>query len=188
MRRTVAFCICIGVSLSIAAGCSRDPRAVADRQFATRIKSTFGMSVPCSLAWCGGYLDGSTGGVLVGTARHTLLWSWGLPPSAASVRRDGTHSNSWVDSVVRATPIPVYIGAAHYRAAGAKPLAVGSSSESLFIQLLWMAVAADSVFIPPPGEHDKRPMAASIARAPQRQRAGLPALRLFSEMSTPVAP
>jgi len=97
-----------------------------------------------------------------------------MPEPPSSVRHDRDRLNAWADSVVQFTPRLAYIGATHYRAHGAMPLAVGSSSESLFIQLLWVAIGSDSVFIPPPGKHDKRPMAASVARLLQRQRAGLP--------------
>jgi len=182
MPRTVALCICISAILSIAAACTRDPRTVADRQFATRVKTTFGISLPCSLRSCGSYLDGgSVGGFVVDRRGDSLLWAWsplvpGLPglgrlSREASVPRD--RLNAWTDSVLLATPFPAYIGVTHYRNAGGKPLPIGGSAESLFIQLLWYVVGADSEFT---SGFQKKPLAASVARALQRQRAGKTAL------------
>jgi len=76
--------------------------------------------------------------------------------------------------VLLATPFPVYIGVTHYRNTGGKPLSIGGSAESLFIQLLWYVVGPDSEFT---SGFQKRPLAASVARALQRQRSGKTALR-----------
>ena len=56
-----------------------------------------------------------------------------------------------------------------------------TGGRALLIQLLWYVVGADSEFIDAEMAHHKRPRAASVARALQRQRAGLPALRLHKD-------
>lgn len=185
MRSSYALelCLCLGAILSITAACTRDPREAADRQSTTRINPALRLSMPCSLVWCGSYFDrGSQGGVLVGSAGDTLLWAWAgginVPTPPASVRHDRARFDSWADSMVRANPMPVYIGAKHYREPGATPLAVGSPDESLFIRILWSAIGADSV---PHSYWRPGPPAASIARALQRQRAGEPAVRILFE-------
>lgn len=190
MKTTGRHALCFLVAiLLLTTTCTRDPRSVADRQLAIRVKTTFGISLPCSLAWCARYLDGgSVGGVFVGAERDTLKWSWDgamreMPDVPGSIRHDPNRLNAWADSVVEAVPRLAYFGASHFRAPGARPLTVGSSSESLFIQLLWSAIGADSVFIPPPGKRDKNPMAASVARALQRQRAGEHALQSGAQSS-----
>jgi hypothetical protein len=168
----------LGVLLAFVTACERGPRSIAERHLATRIKSTFGISLPCSLRWCDSYLDGgSVGGVVVDRKGDSLQWAssplmpgLGSRSRAAGIARD--RLNAWVDSILLATPFPVYVGVTYYRAAGAKPLPIGGSAESLFIQLLWQAVGADSVFKDASRSHRKRPLAASVARCLQRQRAG----------------
>lgn len=153
----------------------------ADRQLSTRLKSTFGISLPCSLRWCDSYMDGgSVGGIVVDRRGDSLQWAWsplvpglGRRAQEASVPRD--RLNAWVDSVLLATPFPVYVGVTYYRNPGGRPLPIEGSAESLFIQLLWHVVGADSELTEEP-DH-KRPLAASVARALQRQRAGKTALR-----------
>lgn len=192
MRSPYARALCFLVAtLLIAAACTRDPRSAVDRRSATPINPALRISMPCSLVWCGSYFDrGSQGGVLVGSAGDTLLWAWAgginLPTPPASVRHDRARFDSWADSMVRANPMPVYIGAKHYREPGAVPLAIGSPDESLFIRILWSAIGADSV--PTPTRIAKQrygPRAAGVARALQKQRAGLPAVRILFEMPAP---
>ena len=166
-------------------GCNRDGRSVAERQFATRVQATLGISLPCSLAWCGPYLDGgSFGGVLVGANGDSLPWAYGhrmipFPAIPSAIRHDEARVDAWSDSIVQSVPRLSYIGAKHYQEPGARALAVGSSAESLFIQVLWKAADGDTVGTPLPGEQPspgrqaKRLIAANIARALERQRAGL---------------
>ena len=170
----------LGVFLVFVTACERDPRSIARRQLSARLESTFGISLPCSLRWCDSYLDGgSVGGLVVDRKGDSLQWAWsplvpgpglGRRSREASIPRD--RLNAWADSILLATPHPVYVGATYYRAAGAKPLPIAGPAESLFIQLLWQAVGADSVFRDGSLSRRKRPLAASVARCLQRQRAG----------------
>jgi len=170
---------------SIPLACNYNGRTVAERQFAARVQSTLGISLPCTLAWCSPYLDGgSFGGVLVGAKGDSLPWAYGhgmIPPPAtpSSIRHDRARVDAWEDSIVQSAPRLAYVGAKHYRESGAMPLAIGSPAESLFIRVLWKAADGDTVGTPLPGEQPspgrqaKRLIAANIARSLERQRAGL---------------
>lgn len=156
-------------------------QTAAERQLSTHLRSTFGMSLPCSLVWCDSYLDGgSMGGLIVDREADSLKWAWSaLVPDLFSRARGadqhGARLEAWSDSVLSHTPHPVYIGIKYYRDAGGRPIGIGSPAESLFIQLLWYVVGSDSEFT---HADYKRPRAASVARALQRQRARQPPIRL----------
>jgi hypothetical protein len=181
----LAVCLVVAALLLLLAGCAHDSRRSADRLFAARIKSTFELSLPCSLLWCDSYLDGgSVGGVIVDARKDTLMWAWrGLagmhipaPPVPNSAPNYRPRLLAWKDSLLRSIPCPAFIGAKHYREPGARPLAVGSPQESLFIQLFGSAIGADTVFDYSLHKRQKGPMAAGVLRALRRQRSGLSAI------------
>lgn len=175
----LAACVGVLALLVLLNACAQDSRRESHRLFVARVKSTFGITPPYSLIWCDSYLDGgSVGGVLIGGARDTLEWACGpgsrrIPPTPESIRHDSARQDAWVDSVLRSVPSRVYIGVKYYREPAGRPLAVGSPAESLFIQLLWAAVGPDTVFNYSSHKLQPGPLAANIARALQRQRAGL---------------
>ena len=173
----------LGAFLSFVTACERGPRSIAERRLSARLKTTFGISLPCSVMWCDSYSDGSMGGLIVDTGKDSLQWAWSplvpwLGERARAANLHGARLDAWADSVLWHTPYPLLVGAAYYSAADARPIAIGSSAESSFIQLLWYVVGADSEFIDADRTHHKSPFAASVARCLQRQRAGLPAMRL----------
>jgi len=180
MGHPVSTVLLLTAILVLEPACGRDTRSPADRQLSARTEAAFGISLPCSLRWCGSYLDGgSVGGVLVDAKGDSLQWAWysgarTMPPMPESIRHDRMRSEAWVDSIMNSVPLLAYVGAKHFRATGARPLAVGSARESLFIHLLWNAIGADSVFKDSVQSHEKRPRAANVARMLQRQRAGEP--------------
>jgi len=121
----------------------------------SRTKNTLGISLPCSLARSGSHLDGgSVGGLLIGAAGESLLFSWdgamrgphGPPP--AWVGSDGKRAklwfDSWMDSVDMIKPRLGFIRADYPGNPGAVALSVGSPAESLFIDALRSSVARDS--------------------------------------------
>jgi hypothetical protein len=73
-------------------------------------------------------------------------------------------------------PRLAYVGAAYFRDSTARPLAVGSQEESLFIDLIWASIGADTVFDHPFRKPQPGPQAANVARILERQRAGIPLL------------
>lgn len=177
MMKSVRLTMGLTVLLLCAATCGRSPRQLAEHEFASRVKSTFGLSLPCSLAWCDSYLDGgSVGGVLVGAQADSLRWAWGpgstpmpLPPDA--IMRDPAAMNAWGDSVAQSIRRRAFVGAKEFSDPGATPLPIGSPEESLFVQLLWTAVMRDSVSMSKRGPEGKGLMAAYVARMLETQRA-----------------
>jgi len=169
----------LAVILVLLPACERHTLNTADRRLSKRIESTFGISLPCSLSRCngGGFV---VGGLVVDTKGDSLKWAWGRPWEGVRVPEWGDRHRveAYLDSAFKNPPTLAYVGAEDYRAPGARPLSVGSSAESLFIQLLWYVVGADSVYSAPldPSVH-KRLFAASAARGLQRQRAGKTPLR-----------
>jgi hypothetical protein len=156
-------------------GC--DSRSLAERQLSVRTEAVFGISVPCSLGWCESYLDGgSVGGVLIDAKGDSLQWAWdgagrSAPGSWEAFHRDRVGFEAWVDSALNSAPRLAHIGGKHFRAPGVQALEVGSTRESLFVQLLWVAVGADSVFRDTVWSSHKRPRAARVARILEKQRA-----------------
>lgn len=173
-RVTVLACI-----LTLLPACEHHTLSTAERQLSMRIKSTFGISLPCSLSRCEGG-GGVVGGLMVDTKGESLKWAWGRPSDGIVVPEWGDRDRveAYLDSVFKNPPTLAYVGAEDYRAPGARPLSVGSSAESLFIQLLWYVVGADSVYSAPLDRAvHKRLFASSAARGLQRQRAGKTPLR-----------
>lgn len=160
-----------------APACGRSTRESAESQVTTRVRSAFGFSMPCSLAWCELVPDGgSIGGVLAGARGDSLLWAWGpgstptpLPPEA--IRSDGRAMTAWSDSVLQSFRRRAFIGATRFSDASATPLGIGSSEESLFVQTLWSAVMRDSVSMKVHGPQGKGLQAAYVVRMLEAQRA-----------------
>jgi hypothetical protein len=174
LRVTVA--LSLGALLLGASSCGRTPRDSAEDELASRAKSEFGLSLPCSLAWAETYPDVAAGGVLVGARGDSLAWAWGpgatpmpVPPDAIS--RDPRAMTAWSDSVVQAIRRRAYVGGKHVADPGATPLAIGSPAESLLIQILWSAVMRDSVSMATHGPLGKGLVAASVVRMLEEQRA-----------------
>jgi hypothetical protein len=158
-----------------ASGCSR--LTSAERRLSARLQSAFGISLPCFLAWCGSYLDGGTvGGLVVDRGADSLKWACGRVSRPLkipkSIRYDQVRLDAWIDSVHKDPPTLAYVGADHFTRPGARPLSVGSSAESLFIQLLWYVAGEDTVLARDMSNH-KRFLASRIAWSLERQRAGL---------------
>jgi hypothetical protein len=121
----------------------------------TRVKSVLGVSLPCYLVRSGSHLDGgSVGGLLIGAAGESLLFSWdgaargphGPPP--AWVGRDAKRwkmwMDAWTDSVDRVVPRLSFIRADYPGNPGAVVLPVGSAAESLLIEALRSSVVRDT--------------------------------------------
>jgi hypothetical protein len=175
MRLHVAVALSLGTLLTGASGCGRAPRESAEGRLASRVKSEFGLSLPCSLAWAETYPDYAAGGVLVGARGDSLPWAWGpgatpppVPPDAIS--RDPRAMAAWSDSVVQAIRRRAYVGGKRIADPGATPLAIGSPAESLLIQILWSAVMRDSVSMATHGPQGKGLVAASVVRMLEEQR------------------
>ena len=171
----VAVAVGLGALLLGASGCGHSPRESAERELVSRMKSEFGLSLPCSLGWAESYPDVASGGVLVGARGDSLRWAWGpgttsLPVPPDAVTHDGRAMTAWSDSVVRSIRRRAFVGAEHVADPGARPLAIGSPAESLFIQLLWSAVMRDSVSMASHGPRGKGLVAASVARMLEEQR------------------
>jgi hypothetical protein len=155
-------------------GCGRGSRP--EDVFASRVKSEFGLSLPCSLAWAETAPDGSSmNGVLIGTRGDSLPWAWGgamtwpVPPDA--ITHDPRAMTAWSDSIAQSIRRRGYVGAAQVTDPAAKPLAIGSPAESVFIQVLWTAVMRDSVAMKTEGPRGKGLVAAGVARMLETQRA-----------------
>ena len=175
------------VALTLLSACGHTTRNSEDIRLSTRLTSTFGISLPCSLVWCGGYLDGgSTGGLIVDTKADSLKFAWGRRVHSLSVPKmimhDSVRVRAWEDSVLKSPPTLAYVGADHILKPEARPLTVGSSSESLFIQLLWYVAGSDTTLVRGRGTQ-KRFIASNVARALQRQRLGLTPLRRWGDLS-----
>lgn len=162
-------------TLLFASGCGRTPRESAEGQFASRVKSEFGLSLPCSLSWAESYPDAASGGVLVGARGDSLPWAWGpgatsLPVPPDAITHDPRAMTAWSDSVVQSIRRRAFVGAKHVADPGATALAIGSPAESLLIQVLWSAVMRDSVSMAVDGPQGKGLVAASVARMLEEQR------------------
>ena len=170
------FASAVGLAaLLCASGCGRAPRESAEGQLASRVKSEFGLSLPCSLAWAESYPDAASGGVLVGARGDSLPWAWGpgatpLPVPPDAITHDPRAMTAWSDSVVQAIRRRAFVGAKHVADPGATPLAIGSPAESLLIQALWSAVMRDSVSMAIHGPQGKGLVAASVVRMLEEQR------------------
>jgi len=178
--------------LALLPACERDELSTADRRLSVRLESTFGISLPCSLGWCQPYLDGGTvGGLIVAASGDSLKWAWGRRSpemrTPKSIEHDQTRMDAWVDSLLKSPPTFAYVGVDHWSRPGGRPLPVGSSAESLFIQLLWYVAGVDTVMpsrvYVEPDRSGQRFRASNVARALQRQRAGKTPLRHFHELS-----
>jgi hypothetical protein len=136
--------------------CATDPASIAQRQLSARVKSTFGIALPCKLGSCGSYLDGgSIGGTLIGADGDTLKWAWDgamreFPNIPKAIRGDSRRVNAWADSIAWAMPRQIYVGATYFRSPKARALAMGSSAESLFISTLESCAGLDSSAVSPP--------------------------------------
>ena len=158
-------------------GCVKSSSPPAESEFASKVKSTFGLSLPCSLAWCDWHPGWeSVGGVLVGAQGDSLPWAWGpgttpvpVPPEA--IARDTKAMSAWGDSVLQSSRRRAFIGATHFSSPDAKPLTIGSPEESLFVRLLWTTVERDSVAMSKHGPQGKGLMAAYVVRMLETQRA-----------------
>ena len=180
----------LGVVVALVASCER-PLTAAERLLSIRLKSTFGISLPCSLGWCGSYMDGGTTGGLIVGREDSLKFAMGrlrrpgkIPKS---IRYDSVRVRAWEDSFLRYPPTLAYVGVDHWSDPGGRPLLVGSPEESLLIRLLWYVAGADSV---PQGRVDEEPdrsgqrfRASNVARALERQRSGLAPFRRWDELS-----
>ena len=201
--------LCLGALLILGISCAGREKAIARRQFADRLESTFGLSFPCSVR-CSPSHHGPTTGLLIGIEKDTLTWTWeGLggrldlvnnPPPG--VKHVPGRWDVWVDSVTNYPPHLVHVGPQR------TPLPVNSPAESVFIEALLYAIGSDSVRVPidkdkivvlqmrqwkaPPGRnlyldylyrHDSGPTAAVVVRALERQRRGLPAFPTSKERS-----
>jgi hypothetical protein len=103
-----------------------------------------------------------------------------------SIKYDTAKMDAWEDSILKNPPTLGYVGADFFSEPGARPLDVGSSAESLLIELLRYVAREDTTFVRGRITH-KRYTAFNVARALQRQRAGLtPVMRLSAK--TPLSP
>lgn len=165
----------MGLLLLIALGCERSPRA--EDLLASRVKSEWGLSLPCSLSWAETAIDGSSmRGAIVGARGDSLPWAWGStanpwPVPPGEITRDPSAMTAWSDSVAQAIRRHAFVGASRIDDPGAHALAIGSSAESLFIQVLWTAVMRDSVAMKTQGPRGKGLVAAAVARMLETQRA-----------------
>jgi hypothetical protein len=188
--------VCLGALLALGIACARSEQAVTRQRLAVRAKSMFGISFPCSVRCSGPGGRAPIFGLLIGAHKDTLTWTWDavegrdLQPPPPGMKR-----TAWVESVLAYPPHLVHVGP------HGTPLPFKSPAESVFIDLLWSAIGSDSVFLPP--DEDKvavlmlrdrgttkdraleylyrlhsGPYAASVARMLERQRRGLPGLRL----------
>jgi hypothetical protein len=193
--------LCLGVLLALGISCARDERAVARQQLAARVKSTFGISFPCSVR-CARTLGNRDLGLLIGAHRDTLTWTWDaiegrrIPPRPPNM--SGAQYNALAESILGYPAHLVHVGP------HGTPLPLNSPAESVFIEVLWSAIGSDSVFVPEDKDKiavlrsrewgttkhlvqdyiyrlNSGPRAASVARALERQRRGLPAFRTHKE-------
>jgi hypothetical protein len=95
--------------------------------------------------------------------------TWPVPPEA--ITHDPGAMTAWSDSIAQSIRRRGYVGASQVTDPAARPLAIGSSAESLFIQVLWTAVMRDSVAMKTQGPRGKGLVAASVARMLETQRA-----------------
>ena len=163
------------LALTLLLACERNVLTPAERRLSTRLESAFSISLPCSLVWCDVYLGNGIGGLIVDTKGDSLKWSQGrLEPNTRmpeGIRGDSTRMSAWFDSLSRYPPELAYVGADHFLRPGAQPLLVGSSAESLFIDLLWYVAGPDTVLVP--GRMiAKRFRAANVALSLELQRTG----------------
>ena len=170
----IALAVWLAMLIVCAVGCGRSPSA--EDVLASRVKSEFGLSLPCSLAWAETAPDGSTmSGALIGARGDSLPWAWGgamtwpVPPDA--ITHDPRAMTAWSDSIAQSMRRRAYVGASHVNDPGATQLAIGSPAESVFIQVLWTAVMRDSVAMKTQGPRGKGLVAASVARMLETQRA-----------------
>jgi hypothetical protein len=165
----------LGLIIALLPACERAVLSTAEQRLSTRLESAFSISLPCSLVWCEIYLGNGIGGLIVDTKGDSLKWSQGrLEPDTRmpeGIRGDSTQMSAWFDSLSRYPPELAYVGADHFLRPGAQPLLVGSSAESLFIDLLWYVAGPDTVLVP--GRMvAKRFRAANVALSLKRQRTG----------------
>ena len=107
--------------LTLLPNCSKESRANGPEA-----KSSFTVSMPCSLIWCDHYFDGgSSGGALLEKNGDTLKFAW-----------NPLHG-----------PAKVHVGASYFSEPGAVALEMGSSEESLLIDAMWSAARRESSFL-----------------------------------------
>ena len=174
---------------------------MAQRQFAERVKSALGISLPCTVR-CDDNGRGLTDGALIGANKDTLRWSWDglegrqrVPTPRVGEGKARYHAR--VDSFLGYPPHPVHVNG--------RVLALNSPAESVFIEALWSAIGKDTIW--QPLNHDSLvlegmryqlgrpttgylsrlnngPRAARVARALQRQQRGMPALLTSAEVES----
>jgi hypothetical protein len=182
--------VAIGALVTFVSACAR-PLSLDERRLSARLQASFGISLPCSLSWCDSHLDGGTvGGLIVGAEGDSLKWAFGRRERPIeipeSIKHDKVRVEAWMDSLHKNPPTFAYVGADHWSRPRGRLLPVGSSAESLFIQL-WYVAGADTV-VPgrvyvAPDRSGQRFRASNVARALQRQRAGGRPGRYLHELS-----
>jgi hypothetical protein len=125
------------------------------------------------------------GGRLISAQGKTLLFTWDGAmrgprwPPPEPIRKDARRVKAWMDawedSVSMVRPRLGYIHAEYPANPGAVPLPVGSSEESLLIEVLRSAVARETSATMSASERRKLEAASYVVAALQRQRGKLAA-------------
>jgi len=152
-------------------------------RLARNVRSTFGVSMPCSLAMCAENLDGGTvSGLLLGAGQADSI-KFSLPHRSVMMpippewmRKERGRLDAWADSVVtvaRRKPNPVYVGQTYFAIPGAVPVAIGSAQESLLITLLQISPSRAASFHTHAMRNRAEACAKRVSRILEEQRSRL---------------
>jgi hypothetical protein len=158
----------VAVSLASAlAGCSQSkppqPAAEAERIdpiLAARAQALLGVSLPCTLLTAVSYLDGgAAGGTLRGAKGEVLKFAFG-PTGMRPAQPADTTSKQY----------QAFVGADYPTKPGATPLGVGTAAESVFIDVVRIAVLRERRGTTTPTQNPSAATAAGVITILERQR------------------
>jgi len=170
----------VAVSLASAlAGCSQSqPAAQAERIdtiLAARAQALLGVSLPCTLLTAVSYLDGgAAGGTLRGAKGEVLKFAFGptgmRPTQPADTSYYPATGHLAVDTLGTSKQYQAFVGADYPTKPGAMPLGVGTAAESVFIDVVRIAVLRERRGTTTPTQNPAAATAAGVITILERQR------------------
>ena len=166
---------------SALAGCSQSkppqPAAQAERIdpiLAARAQALLGVSLPCTLLTAVSYLDGgSAGGTLRGAKGEVLKFAFGPAGTKPAQPADTVYypaTGQLAVDTLGAKQYQAFVGADYPTKPGATPLGVGTAAESVFIDVVRIAVLRERRGTTTPTQNPAAATAAGVITILERQR------------------